>query len=79
MSFMINEVIPRANKAGVHIEEFIPASIASVILKAEDSNLLYRKQTRTFLDYRLKQLQNKSPELTKEVLATLEVIIDLAE
>jgi hypothetical protein len=53
---LVNEIIPRAKKCKLSIGEFIPSEIAHFIVRLETLGLTTRRDTRRFLDLRMKDL-----------------------
>ena len=50
-SFLINEIRPRVKKSGTSPENIYPAVYNHLLVIAERDGLLYRQQTRQYLDY----------------------------
>jgi hypothetical protein len=48
--FVINEIMPRAKKLKIPVEEFLSTSVVAWLLECEELGLMYRLQTRKFLE-----------------------------
>ncbi len=48
--FVINEITPRAKKLKISVEEFMPPKLVAWLLECEELGLMYRLQTRKFLE-----------------------------
>ena len=48
--FVINEIMPRAKKLKIPIEEFLHPNVVAWLLECEELGLMYRLQTRKFLE-----------------------------
>jgi len=53
-----NEVLPRAKKLGITLDEFADASALSVLARLEYEGIITRRTLREILDERVKIIQN---------------------
>lgn len=55
---LLNEVLPRAKKLGISLDEFADASALSVLSRLEYEGIITRRTLREILDERVNVLKN---------------------
>ena len=58
-----NEVMPRAKKLGISLDEFADASALSVLARLEYEGIITRRTLREILDERLNVLKNEKEKI----------------
>lgn len=58
---LLNELKPRADKLGLTVSEFLDPKISGPLARAEYEGLITRKELRSYLDERVKRLNDKRP------------------
>lgn len=55
---LLNEILPRAKKLGISLDEFADASALSVLARLEYEGIITRRTLREILDERVNVLKN---------------------
>ena len=68
--FVLNELMPRAKKLDIRLDDFLPPQLAALIFSLELKGLTYRTHTRDFLNYLVDK--SKPPtEITNKIMNTI--------
>ncbi len=57
---LLNEILPRAKKLGISLDEFADASALSVLARLEYEGIITRRTLREILDERVKVLKDEA-------------------
>ena len=68
--FVLNELIPRAKKLNIPLDDFLPPQLAALVFSLELKGLTFRTHTRDFLNYLVDK--SKPPtEITNKIMNTI--------
>lgn len=68
-TILINEIVPRAKKLNMSIQEYLDPKIAHHLVQLEYQGYITRRELRTLLDERMKYINDRLQENTMEELS----------
>ncbi len=66
---LLNEIVPRAKKLNMNLQEFLDPKIAHHLVQLEYRGYITRRELRTLLDERVKYINDNLQENTMEELS----------
>lgn len=64
---LVNEVVPRAKKLNISLNEFLEPRILSCLVKLEYDNIITRRDLRQLLDQRVKYIDSIQKDTLEEL------------